>query len=207
MIFNPFRPRDSYSLSDFDVRNQINSNFFVELPFGKDKLLGRNMPGWANQIFGGWQITGLVRWRQGFPISVNNGYAFPTNYYIPTPATLKPGSPKPEITVDKSNPNGPNAFGNPAAAYDSFKYTSSGSSGSRNVLTGPGFFTIDGGLHKAFRVAEGQRVVFRWETFNVTNSTNFGSISAIMDYKNTFGNYTSTTGSARVMQFALRYEF
>lgn len=216
LIYNPFKPRDSFQLSDFDIRHQVNSNFIVELPFGKNKAVGGNMPRWADQILGGWQFTGLIRWREGFPLSVNNGFNFPTNYFNTGPGTLKPGATKPGITVDKSNAKGPNVFGDSAKAFDSFKNTSSGDSGSRNNLIGPRFFNIDSGLHKSFHVAEGKRIVFRWETFNVTNRVNFDGIAnganstgidLNLDNKATFGKFRSTAGNPRIMQFALRFEF
>ena len=50
---------------------------------------------------------------------------------------------------------------------------------------------------------------FRWEVFNATNSVRFNvqTGSLFLDSSSTFGDYTGTISSARVMQFALRYEF
>lgn len=36
----------------------------------------------VNALLGGWQLTSLARWTSGFPISVDNGYAFPTNWEL-----------------------------------------------------------------------------------------------------------------------------
>jgi hypothetical protein len=52
-------------------------------------------------------------------------------------------------------------------------------------------------------------VQFRWETFNLTNTTKFNVQSLSLDLGNagTFGKYGNTLGKAREMQFALRYQF
>jgi hypothetical protein len=56
---------------------------------------------------------------------------------------------------------------------------------------------------------EVNRLQFRWEIFNVTNSVRFdtASIRLTPDITGTFGQYFGTLTKERVMQFALRYEF
>ena len=45
----------------------------------------------------------------------------------------------------------------------------------RNVARGYSFHNPDMGLHKDFRLAEGRRLEFRGEFFNLLNKTNFGA--------------------------------
>jgi hypothetical protein len=217
-ILNAFAPRQSLSFSDFDVRHQINSNFVLDVPVGQGRRFGSNMNSALERILGGWRLTGLVRWRTGFPFanSSGNGFAFPTNYFLSGPPTLKPGVPPPQTKVVKSAPGGPNIFSDPEKAYDSFQHTRSGFSGSRNSLHGPGFFTLDGSVQKRFRVAEDQEIQFRWEVFNLTNTVNFDGrvypvgntgIDFDLDSKASFGRIRSLAGTPRIMQFALRYQF
>ena len=33
-----------------------------------------------NALIGGWEISGLARWRSGFPLTVGNGFNYPTNW-------------------------------------------------------------------------------------------------------------------------------
>ena len=75
----------------------------------------------------------------------------------------------------------------------------------RNSILGPGTWQFDMALSRTFQIREGQRMEFRAEAFNVTNSlhmndpvTNFNS--------NTFGQVTSAK-DPRIMQFALKYFF
>jgi Carboxypeptidase regulatory-like domain/TonB dependent receptor len=217
-IVNAFDHRQSLSFSNFDIRHQVNSNFVLDLPVGRGRRFGEKLTPAVERILGGWRMTGLLRWRTGFPFpsSSGNGFAFPTNYFINGPPTLKPGVPLPEINVTKDGPGGPNIFADPAKAYDSFQYTRSGFSGSRNALHGPGFFTLDTGVQKTFNIRERQELQFRWETFNLTNTVNFdgrvypvGSrgIDFDLDAKPSFGQLRTLAGNPRIMQFALRYQF
>jgi hypothetical protein len=110
-----------------------------------------------------------------------------------------------------------NLFSDPKAAYNSFRSPAPGETGARNILRGMHFFQLDTGVSKSFGMpwSEKQKLVIRWETFNVTNTqflrgnadvTNgldpqFGSPTP------TFYNFTAIQGTPRIMQFALRYEF
>ena len=70
---------------------------------------------------------------------------------------------------------------------------------------------LDMGLGKKWAMPwkESHSLQLRWEVFNVTNTVSFdpGGISASLDTPNTFGKYTSTLSSSRVMQVGLRYQF
>jgi hypothetical protein len=217
-ILNAFDPRQSYSFSDFDIRHQINSNFVLDIPVGRQQPFGAKMNRILDSIFGGWRLTGLLRWRTGFPFptSSGNGFAFPTNYFLTGPPTLKSGVGLPKTGVVKNAPGGPNIFAEPEKAYDSFEYTRSGSSGNRNPLHGPGFFTLDTGVQKSFKMGKARELQFRWETFNLTNTVSFDGrpntegnqgIDINLIAKSTFGRIRSLAGAPRVMQFALRFQF
>jgi hypothetical protein len=217
-ILNAFDHRQTLGFSTFDIRHQINSNFVFDVPIGSGRRYGANLTSIMDAILGGWRLTGVVRWRTGFPFptSSGNGAYFPTNYFVNGPPTLKPGTPLPETGVRKNAPGGPNIFTDSAKAYESFEHTRSGFSGNRNTLHGPGFFTLDAGVQKSFKIGERQEIQFRWETFNLTNTVNFDGrviplgnqgIDFDLDSRFSFGRLRSLAGSPRVMQFALRYQF
>ena len=85
-----------------------------------------------------------------------------------------------------------------------------GNSGTRTVA-GPGHFDFNMALVRAFRLKESQRVEFRWEVYNVTNSfrpilpATIGSMTEITN-RATFGQLR-TSDDPRIMQFALKYLF
>jgi hypothetical protein len=152
----------------------------------------------------------------GFPTTVNDGNYWPTNWENTANAILI--GPKPESGTFLVN-GSPNLFKNPSAAIGEFRYAYPGESGERNLIRGAGYFGIDMGLGKTWNITESSVLRFSWETFNITNSVRFdaaalepiagsnaeGNLS--LSNSSSFGNYTSTLTSPRVMQFALRYSF
>jgi hypothetical protein len=66
---------------------------------------------------------------------------------------------------------------------------------------------VDLSVSKKFPIKERHSINFRAEAFNAFNLVNFNSPSSIsLASPSTFGQITSAQ-DARVMQFALRYEF
>ncbi len=206
-IINPFSPDQLRAVSDFDTPHQVNANFIVELPFGRGRWLAHNANGVLDAFIGGWQLSGIVRWTSGFPVTVDNGYYFPTNWQEEgnalTVVTPKSGAYKePDGTV--------NMFADGTAAVADFIHPFPGQSGSRNTFRGDGFAGFDAGLSKRWPMPwEGHSLQLRWEVFNVTNLTRFDvqSNRPEIDLSTQFGNYTNLLTQPRVMQFALRYEF
>jgi hypothetical protein len=208
---NSWDPKQFRGPSDFDALHQMNSNWVYELPIGHGQRWGSTMGRLSEAFLGGWQFSGLFRWTSGFPYSVGNGFFFPTNWDLEGAAVLTGKAPE-TGTFRDSNGN-PNIFKDVNTALASFRFAYPGESGSRNVIRGDGFFGIDTGLSKTWKLAESQSLRFSWETFNVTNSVRFG-----FDLSNgaglpslgttgTFGEYNQTLTKPRVMQFALRYGF
>ena len=76
----------------------------------------------------------------------------------------------------------------------------------RNTVLGPRGFYWDFSTHKDFRIKEGHELQFRWEAFNVLNHPVWGLPNTSLSSTN-FGRITSTNGSMRQMQFALKYVF
>src|ERR1700732_1533102 len=105
----------------------------------------------VDALVGGWEITGVGRWRSGFPLSPGNGFNFPTNFFLTTAGTVDTPL-KTHVTrnIGKLDANGnpllPNLFSNPAAALAALSFTLPGSPGSRNVFIGPAFATLDVGV-------------------------------------------------------------
>jgi hypothetical protein len=218
-IINSFDPSAGRADSDFDLRHQVNTNFIWEMPFGRGHWLASNVNRGVDALIGGWQLSGLVRWTSGFPVTVDNGGQYPTNYQLEghadqlcpvTTGTYYSGS---NGTVNTA----PNLFANGNAAYSCFGYAFPGQTGLRNNVRGPGFFGVDLGLGKRWRMPynEGHSAQFRFEVFNVTNSVRFdvqsanGYVGGSLANGNsaTFGNYSGTLTNPRIVQFALRYEF
>ena len=204
------------------MRHQINSNWYVELPFGHGKAAGAGIPGWANQIIGGWQISGIFRSNSGLPANIANGRVWPTNWNLSGRATCNgPGGadnfgvqfgacPATQNVKDTVDGDGPNLFTDPDAALDFVRQTLPGDSGNRNVIRADNYINLDLAIAKAFPMPwEGHAFKFRWEMFNLTNSVYFDANGLNLSQRATasFGNYTAVMGAPRRMQISLRYEF
>ena len=108
-------------------------------------------------------------------------------------------------------------FSDPTAAYKSFRSPFPGETGDRNQIRFPAYFVLDMGLQKQFVMSwsENHKLGLKWEVFNVTNSPIFTGISETrVGYRpenrtapTGFGEFTGTESTARVMQFAIRYDF
>jgi hypothetical protein len=223
LIFNPLDPGLNYSDSDFDVRHNITANWLVGLPVGRGKRFLSDGGKIMNGILGGWDVTGIFRWNSGLPTGATRPFSFQrwaTNWQISSGMVrVRP------IETHYGDVNGePNLFADPTAVYQSFRDPKPGEGGDRNTIRYPGYFSLDAGLHKTFRMPwEGQALTFRWEVFNVTNTQRFTGFNGTG--LNTdpfifggapppgFGQFTGTqaplgeTKAGRVMQFALRYVF
>jgi hypothetical protein len=225
LIQNPFSLRQNRSVSDFNLRHNFNGNVVYRLPFGHGETFGNDSGRLLNAVIGGWELTGLVRWRSGFPLSPGNGFYYPTNYQRNGPGTLI----HPVTShVTRNGPGGvPNLFSDPAAILaDDFEYTLPGLSGSRNAITGPAYFSTDAGIYKTFLMpwSDRQRLQFRATAFNLFNNVNFSpgapfapgnesgwnGLTLDPTSPSTFGQFSQTDGprgGAREMEFAVRYEF
>jgi hypothetical protein len=214
VIWNPWQPGLMKGISDYDNTHLFNMNGVYTLPFGRKQhyLSGVNRA--LDAIVGGWQLAGAWRASSGFPISVFSTGVWPTNWNNNNWAlwngtqfarqTMKNG---PAIT----GAGGPNMFPNPQSALDAFGPEYPGGIGTRNGIRGDGVFNVDTSLAKRFLMPYSERhsLQFRWEVFNLTNTTRFDVNSASLDVAvtGTFGKYSYTLSNARVMQFGLRYEF
>jgi hypothetical protein len=204
-IQDTFNPKQSRTYSSFDARHTVSANAITELPFGKGKMLLGNAPGWVEQIVGGWQISMLGKFRTGQPVTVSTGGVYPTNYLSSSIAILKPGETLPTGEFQFNANGNPSFF--PLTTVSSFYGQFPGQTGSRNLLRGPSNKNVDLSLGKTFQLPrEGHKVQIRAEAFNAFNIVNFGGLSTTVSTPTTFGQFSSAS-DARVIQFALRYEF
>ena len=202
-IQNIYNLNEFRGSSDFDMRHNISADFLYELPVGKGKTFLNDVPGWADEIIGGWQISSVIRYRTGLPTTVGGNLAYNANYWLNSLAIMT--SPvKTGVQIDQNG--NPSIFANTNASSN-FADELPGHSGSRAPIRLAPFFNTDLTVAKSFRLPwEGQRLQFRAEAFNVFNNVNFFNPSLALSTPLTFGEFQSVT-DPRTMQFALRYEF
>lgn len=201
--------------SDFDIRHLVNANFIYELPFGRGRAFGSGVPGWANHIIGGWEVSGIFTARSGLPFSTTTT-AFPVGFNFNSPAAFNNTNLAALAPGIHDAANGTiQFFADPATVFDPanptagvIRFPHHGEIGNRNVFRGPSFWNLDTALLKNFAMpwSEHQSLQLRWEAFNLFNHNSFG-LPAVGITGTTFGTVTTSASAAREMQFALRYTF
>jgi hypothetical protein len=218
-LINSWDPDQQYAKSDFDIRHQFNANWVAELPFGQGKWIGGNSPAWLNAVIGNWSVAGLFRLTSGLPFNIFNCRScWATNWNLQGNASFKDPNKLPPTGTTKDVLNGkPSPFSvTPEKVLDYLRFDYPGEGGTRNVLRGDGYFSLDLSVAKSWKMPFGNdhRLWFRWDTFNLTNTPRFdvGNVNMFPDITTTFGTYDGTyatcDGNAgRCMQFSARYEF
>ncbi len=195
----------NYARADFDRTLNFVQSYIYELPFGKRKPWLASGP--AAAVLGGWKVSGVLSARTGTPLtfSANGG-------------TLNlPGSTQ---TADQVAPidilHGIN-IGNPWFSTASFAQPVGlrfGTTG-RNIISGPGMFSLNGSISRRIDVTERYKLEIRGEAFNLTNTPQFSNPNTSMTSTN-FGYITGTigsgtgvngTGGGRAVQLAVKVIF
>jgi hypothetical protein len=181
--------------SDFDETHRFVQSALYALPVGRGKMFLGNSGGLADAVIGGWNVGGIYTFGTGFPYTVTIA-SDEANIGLGGQVPIRLASGK-EASPSIAQWYNPTAFIYPA------QYTF-GNSG-RNILRGPRTSVFDFSLRKTFNFTERQHLDFRAEFFNVLNHPNFGMPDGDIDD----GSYglTSTVGTPREIQFALRYSF
>ena len=213
-ICDVLQPRACRGSSDFDVRQEIASNFEYQLPFGHGRHWGGNAPRWLNEAIGDWSFSGLPVYRTGLALTAAaDAYLASFDNMDPAIFIGNKADLKTKVNVDHSS-NTVYMFANgaqgAAKAFADFRGPLGLEYGNRNILRGPGGFFFDAGLGKKFPILEsGLNLQFRADAFNLLNHPAFGTGALnIVTNASEFGQITGTAGEgARVAQFSLRMEF
>jgi len=208
LVSNPFNLRADYGLATYDVRHIGVINAVYTLPFGKGQPIGNSLEGWSNALASGWSVNSIVTIQSGFPFTPQLSYNPSNNGDTRNPVRpfVNPDFTGPVILGKPSQWFNPNAFLAPPA--NSGFYGNLG----RDTLTGPDLATWDFSAFKTTTLSERLAVQFRAEVFNLLNRANFNtpnlitftSSSSGTKTSGTAGAITSTSTTARQIQFGLK---
>lgn len=200
--------------------NQIVGFGVWELPFGKKGMIATNVPTWADQIIGGWQLSPVINWATGLPFTL--GYAecgtavpgggapcYPngSGSFLKTHLTsLNAQTHQRTYFTGTSTPLTQQAFqGFSAPALDQI-----GTAG-RDSIYGPHVFTADMSMQKTFPIHESVSAQFRLDAYNVFNHINAGNPGQTnIDGGNgiiSSGPFINGYTNPRQLQLGLRVEF
>ncbi len=193
--------RADYGRGVNDARQRFVFSSMYEFPFGKGKHY-MNKGGVANAVLGNWELTSIVTFQSGFPITPQAGFDI---------ANVGTGAFRPDRTCNGAIPTDQRT---PDHWFDTSCFTNAnliallaagtprfGNSG-RSILDGPGIQNWDFGLLKDFKMGERFKTQFRFETFNAFNMAPFNDpVKSLTDPN--FGKIFSAR-EPRDIQFGLK---
>jgi len=212
-VQNPFNIAGERAVSVFNIPQVLQISYVYQLPVGRGKLIGRNMPHVFDAILGGWQTNGTIRINDGrpiIPLLANGGTPIPTYNQRPDlTGRLERASGSPQRSVINGSFNGSSYFANPNALSTPANFTFG--TAPRTIATAlqPGAENFDLSLFKEFslsRIREGARGEFRAEAFNALNHPQFQGPDSTVG-SSTFGLISSTINNPRELQLALKIYF
>ncbi len=198
---NSYNIRADRALTDIDVAHRVVIAGIYDLPFGRGRHWGTDMPKWADLAFGAWQVNGLTTFSGGTPIGFsasNNAGIFNSairgNNDGSSGLLSGPVQDRLNAYFDKSH------YSQPAA------YTF-GSMGPRDPnIRADGIFNWDMSVFKNFRVTEKASVQFRCEALNAFNTPRFSGPNTSVT-SSSFGVISSQANAPRQVQLGLKVLF
>ena len=152
-----------------------------------------------NAVVGGWQLGSIVTWRSGFPINPSGRSQSRQHQHQRGPAGCHRRQPIARQPLHRPMVQ---HRGVRAAAPLQVRQRRPATASSARPGFYPGFLRPQGLPH----AKEGHALQFRWEAFNLLNHPVWGLPNTTLSSPQ-FGRITSTNGSMRQMQFALKYTF
>jgi hypothetical protein len=203
---DPLRHAFDYGPSEFDHTHRLTVSYIWALPLLKgENALVRN-------VFGNWQLSGLVSAQTGRPFIVLSGAsgASSSGTGIGQDRANLIGAPYGSGACAKAGITGPcRDWLNPA----SFTPNAAGTFGNigKGSFRFPGSNSWDMGLSKTFQFTERTALLFRAEFFNVFNRVNFDENAATGNFArlSSAGNFGAlqSVGEPRIGQLALKLTF
>ncbi|MDR3763208.1 MAG: TonB-dependent receptor [Acidobacteriota bacterium] len=181
--------------SNSDQRQLLVASALYELPFGRGRQFGSEMPKALDYVLGGWQWNNIIVLSSGTPIDIS-GASGVTGYSAGRPDYH--GGCKTDVSWNTwiSCPAG--AFTNPAGLVGTL---------GRNYFHGPGVHTWDTTVSKSFNIMEKVKSEFRVQVYNLFNTPQFQNPDTNFN-DGSFGQLTTPrTLTNRELEVAMRISF
>ena len=195
-VQNPYDLRAERSVAELDTPQDLSINYTAELPVGHGRRFLSNAAGMEQWLLGGWQSNGIFTYRSGYPLVMT--------------ATIVGGGNRPNKTcaggiAHSSRVQEVKEWFNTSCFVVPAPFNFGDESRTDPQLRGPSFTQFDTALEKHNQVKD-LDVMFRAEAFNLFNTIHFWMPDTNANDL-TFGQVQSTTGTPRVLQFALKITF
>lgn len=200
-ILNNYNLAAEKSLDANDIPRSLVLSYIYEIPVGRGKKFGSDMPSALNAILGGWQFSGISTFKSGFPIAIediiNNSNSFG-------------GGQRPNLVGDPKSgscPNGApvgtrNCWFNTSAFSQPAPFTFGNTPRTMPNLRAQGINNSDLAIQKWWVMKDRVRVQFRTEFFNAFNHVYLFAPDMFFGSP-TFGTVQSA-GQQRSIQFGVK---
>jgi len=198
---NAYDRRTARAYSSFDVPQRFSISAAWELPFGRGRRFGTQMPRALDLLGGGWTLSTFQVYQGGFPLSFGLARG-----------TAGAGSGR------------PNAVGNPAEGIDGpilnrltryfntsvfaqpADYTYGNLAANIGTVRSPGMNNVDTTLAKDFRFTESAKVQFRFAVFHLLNHPVFSGPNTTLGNA-VFGVVSSQANYSRQLEIGAKILF
>jgi hypothetical protein len=201
---------------DSQRENQIVAYGSYELPFGRNHAFASNVPGYLDQVIGGWQISPVVTYASGLPFSLSYQECSAS---VPGSAPCYPNGHgnNLKLHIQKLNTTNHNRLAFHGAttpltvqSFNGFTATGLDEIGTtgRNSTFGPNFFNTDMAVQKNFPIHESLFAQFRMDAYNAFNHMSLGNPGGSIDNGDqNIGGLFGSQFPTRQLQFSVRLQF
>jgi hypothetical protein len=204
---NLYDPKADWAPCYFDATHVLSAYATYEVPFGRNKRFGKDMPRVLDAIAGGWSIDPIVSIHTGFPLALYDFGDDPTG-------TGSRGL-RPNCNGQSHELGRHGAFDSSTGAFlgyqwfDPSAYSAPGvgqfgNCPAQGPVRGPGYADLDLSLQKDFHVTETMRFQFRTDFINAFNHVNLNAPATALG---TNMGLINTSQDPRNIQFALKFYF
>ena len=183
------------SISQYDRPQRISISGIWDIPFGRGRTFGSNLPKAADWVIGGWQLNALIQKQSGPPLAFNDSIFLGTNpNQINLPADQRSVNMWFNTSLFNRNPS-------QQLQYDlrGFPIYFAG-------VRAPNQTSWDFSLIKFFSITERAKLQFRAECYDALNHPNFDAPSMTVTGSN-FGVISAQGSPSRQFQGALKLTF
>lgn len=206
---NLYNPRSNWARCYYDSSQVLSAYALYELPIGRGKTFGGDLPAAVNAAIGNWSISPMLSYHAGFPLAVygpDNSGTF-TSTDLSGPGSARPNCNGPVQYVHQVVGGQYQWFSN---ANNTFTPESAGTFGTcpaQGPVIGPHYVNLDLSLQKNFPLGESKRLQFRADFLNAFNHPNLAAPN--MYYSPGATSFGTITGSQdpRNLEFALKFYF
>lgn len=204
---NLYNPKSNWARCYYDSSQVLSAYALYELPVGRGKAFGKDLPRALNAVVGSWSVSPIFSYHSGFPLALYGPDAsgtFTANDG-PGPASARPNCNGPVNYAHQVINSAYQWFSNAGGTFTPTAPGTFGSCPAQGPVIGPNYVDVDLSLQKNFPLGESKRLQFRADFLNALNHPNLAAPGTTLGSSN-FGLITGSQ-DPRNLEFALKFYF